>query len=95
MKITVKQQGKIYEIDSNNKVKVYHTHDALVSVCGEYYKNKYTGEWVSELEYEQSMKYSVDSFLEDLHSKNGSTNYVISDEQLLEQLEEDELNKYY
>ena len=41
------------------------------------------------------MKYSVDSFLEDLHSKNGSTNYVISDEQLLEQLEEDESNKYF
>ena len=76
MKLTVTQQGKIYEIDSTNKVKVYHTHDALISVCGEYYKNKYTGEWVSELEYEQSMKYEMDM-------------------RYLEQLEEDESNKYF
>ena len=96
MKLTVTQQGKIYEIDSTNKVKVYHTHDALISVCGEYYKNKYTSEWVSELEYQQSMKYSVDSFLEDLHSKNGTTDYIVSsDEELIKRYEEEESNKYY
>ena len=76
MKLTVTQQGKIYEIDSKNEVKVYHTHDALISVCGEYYKNKYTGEWVSELEYEQSLEYEMDM-------------------RYLEQLEEDESNKYF
>ena len=53
MKVTIEQIGKTYEVSNDNKVKVTHNHDAVVSVCGEYYKNKYTGEWLSELEAEQ------------------------------------------
>ena len=62
MKITIQQIGKTYEIGNDNEVKVTHNHDAVVSVCGEYYKNKYTGEWLSELEAEQIMieKYEED-----------------------------------
>jgi len=50
MRITIGQVGKTYEIGNDNKVKVTHNHDAIVSVCGEYFKNKYTNEWLSELE---------------------------------------------
>ncbi len=50
MTITIKQIGKTYEVSNDNTVKITHTHDAIVSVCGEYFKNKYTGEWLSELE---------------------------------------------
>ena len=50
MKITISQIGKTYEVSNDNTVKVTHNHDAIVSVCGEYFKNKYTGEWLSELE---------------------------------------------
>ena len=50
MRITIGQVGKTYEIGNDNTVKVTHTHDAIVSVCGEYFKNKYTNEWLSELE---------------------------------------------
>ena len=50
MKITISQIGKTYEVSNDNTVKVTHNHDAIVSVCGEYFKNKYTNEWLSELE---------------------------------------------
>jgi len=50
MTITIKQIGKTYKVSNDNTVKITHTHDAIVSVCGEYFKNKYTGEWLSELE---------------------------------------------
>ena len=50
MTITIKQIGKTYKVSDDNTVKVTHNHDAIVSVCGEYFKNKYTGEWLSELE---------------------------------------------
>jgi len=62
MTITIKQIGKTYKVSSDNTVKVIHHHDSIVSLCGEYYKNKYTGEWLSELEVEQAMinKYEED-----------------------------------
>jgi len=62
MTVTFKNIGKTYKVGDDNKVKVTHNHDAVVSVCGEYYKNKYTGEWLSELEVEQAMinKYEED-----------------------------------
>jgi hypothetical protein len=66
MKITIQQIGKTYEIGNDNEVKVTHNHDAVVSVCGEYYKNKYTGEWLSELEAEQIM---IDKYEEDESNK--------------------------
>lgn len=66
MKITIQQIGKTYEIGDDNEVKVTHNHDAVVSVCGEYYKNKYTGEWLSELEAEQAM---IDKYEEDESNK--------------------------
>ena len=50
MTITIKQIGKTYKVSSDNTVEVIHHHDSIVSVCGEYYKNKYTGEWLSEIE---------------------------------------------
>ena len=50
MTITIKQIGKTYKVSSDNTVEVTHNHDAIVSVCGEYFKNKYTNEWLSELE---------------------------------------------
>ena len=50
MTITIKQIGKTYKVSDDNTVEVTHNHDAIVSVCGEYFKNKYTGEWLSELE---------------------------------------------
>lgn len=66
MKFTFKNIGKTYEVGDDNKVKVTHNHDAIVSVCGEYYKNKYTGEWLSELEVEQIM---IDKYEEDESNK--------------------------
>ena len=66
MKITIQQIGKTYEIGDDNKVKVTHDHEAVVSVCGEYFKNKYTGEWLSELEAEQAM---IDRYEEDESNK--------------------------
>mgnify|MGYP003129506941 CR=1 FL=1 len=53
MTMTFNYIGKTYKVSSDNTVKVIHHHDAIVSVCGEYFKNKYTGEWLSELEVEQ------------------------------------------
>ena len=50
MTFTFKNIGKTYKVGGDNTVEVTHTHDAIVSVCGEYFKNKYTGEWLSELE---------------------------------------------
>jgi phosphoenolpyruvate synthase/pyruvate phosphate dikinase len=55
MTITFNNIGKTYKVSSDNTVKVIHHHDAIVSVCGEYFKNKHTGEWLSELEVEQVM----------------------------------------
>ena len=55
MKITIGQVGKTYEVSNDDKVKITHSHDAIVSVCGEYFKNKHTNEWLSELEVEQVM----------------------------------------
>jgi hypothetical protein len=66
MTFTFKNIGKTYEVGDDNKVKVTHNHDAVVSVCGEYYKNKYTGEWLSELEVEQIM---IDKYEEDESNK--------------------------
>ena len=66
MTFTFKNIGKTYEVGDDNKVKVTHNHDAIVSVCGEYYKNKYTGEWLSELEVEQIM---IDKYEEDESNK--------------------------
>ena len=50
MTITIKQIGKTYKVSSDNTVKVIHHHDSIVSLCGEYFKNKYTNEWLSELD---------------------------------------------
>ena len=55
MKITIGQVGKTYKVSNDDKVEITHSHDAIVSVCGEYFKNKYTNEWLSELEVEQVM----------------------------------------
>jgi hypothetical protein len=55
MKVTIGQVGKTYSVDSEDKVTVTHTHDSIVSVSGEYFKNKYTGEWLSEIEVEQTI----------------------------------------
>ena len=53
MKVTIGQIGKTYSVDSEDQVTVTHTHDSIINVSGEYFKNKYTGEWLSELEVEQ------------------------------------------
>jgi hypothetical protein len=66
MTITITQIGKTYKVSNDNTVEVTHDHDAVVSVCGEYYKNKYTGEWLSELEAEQAM---IDKYEEDESNK--------------------------
>ena len=66
MTITIKQIGKTYKVGNDDKVKTTHIPDAIVSVCGEYYKNKYTGEWLSELEAEQAM---IDRYEEDESNK--------------------------
>jgi len=66
MTITIKQIGKTYKVSDDNTVKVNHDHDAIVSVCGEYYKNKHTGEWLSELEVEQAM---IDKYEENESNK--------------------------
>lgn len=50
MTFTFKNIGKTYSVDSEDKVTVTHSHDAIISVGGEYFKNKYTNEWLSELE---------------------------------------------
>ncbi len=50
MRITVKQTGKSYKIHEDNTITVTHEHNAIVCINGEYYKNKYTGEWLSEQE---------------------------------------------
>ena len=47
--------GKTYSVDSEDKVTVTHSHDSIISVCGEYFKNKYTNEWLSEIEVERAM----------------------------------------
>ena len=56
----------VNDCSNDNTVEVTHDHDAVVSVCGEYYKNKYTGEWLSELEAEQAM---IDKYEEDESNK--------------------------
>ena len=66
MTVTIKQIGKTYKVGDDNKVKITHIPGAIVSVCGEYYKNKYTGEWLSELEAEQAM---IDRYEEDESNK--------------------------
>ena len=66
MTITIKQIGKTYKVSDDNTVEVTHDHEAVVSVCGEYFKNKYTGEWLSELEAEQAM---IDRYEEDESNK--------------------------
>ena len=50
MTITFNNIGKTYKVSGDNTVEITHHHDAIVSICGEYFKNKYTGEWLSELE---------------------------------------------
>ena len=40
MKVTIGQVGKTYSVDSEDKVTVTHNHDSIVSVSGEYFKNK-------------------------------------------------------
>tara|TARA_R100000951_G_scaffold109018_1_gene105714 strand:- start:227 stop:433 length:207 start_codon:yes stop_codon:yes gene_type:complete len=55
MTFTFRNIGKTYSVDSEGEVTVTHNHDSIVSVSGEYFKNKYTGEWLSELEVEQAM----------------------------------------
>jgi len=55
MTITFNNIGKTYKVSSDNTVKVVHHHDSIVSVCGEYFKNKYTNEWLSEIDVEQAM----------------------------------------
>jgi hypothetical protein len=40
MTVTIKQIGKTYKVSDDNTVEVTHDHDAVVSVCGEYFKNK-------------------------------------------------------
>ena len=50
MTITFNNIGKTYKVSSDNTVKVIHHHDSIVSLCGEYFKNKYTNEWLSELD---------------------------------------------
>ena len=67
MTVTINQIGKTYKVSNDNKVKTTHNYDAIVSVCGEYYKNKYTGEWLSELEAEQAM---IDKYEEDKSNKD-------------------------
>lgn len=47
--------GKTFTVNNNNEVTVTHNHDALISVAGEYFKNKLTNEWVSEQEAESIM----------------------------------------
>jgi hypothetical protein len=55
MTITFNNIGKTYKVSSDNTVEVTHHHDAIVSICGGYFKNKHTGEWLSELEVEQAI----------------------------------------
>ena len=66
MTVTITQIGKTYKVSNDEKVKVTHNLDSIVSVCGEYYKNKHTGEWLSELEVEQLM---IDKYEEDESNK--------------------------
>ena len=66
MTIKIEQIGKTYKVSDDNTVEVTHDYEAIVSVCGEYYKNKYTGEWLSELEAEQAM---IDRYEEDESNK--------------------------
>jgi hypothetical protein len=55
MTFTFGNIGKTYSVDSEDKVTVTHSHDAIISISGEYFKNKYTGEWLSEMEVERAM----------------------------------------
>ena len=66
MTIKIEQIGKTYKVSDDNTVEVTHDYEAIVSVCGEYYKNKYTGEWLSELEAERAM---IDRYEEDESNK--------------------------
>ena len=50
MRITITQEGKSYKIHEDNTVTVTHEHDAIEQVSGGYFRNKYTGEWISEIE---------------------------------------------
>jgi len=55
MTVTINQVGKTYSANSEDTVTVTHNHDSIIEVSGEYFKNKYTGEWLSEIEVEQVM----------------------------------------
>ena len=55
MKLTIGQTGKTYIAQDNDEVKVIHNHDSIITVAGEYYKNKLTNEWISEDEYYDSL----------------------------------------
>jgi len=55
MTFTFENIGKTYSVDSEDRVTVTHSHDSIISVSGEYFRNKYTGEWLSEMEVEQIM----------------------------------------
>ena len=75
-----------------NKIKFGHHN--IVSIGGEYFKDRITGEWLSELEVQSRLEF--DSWLNRLQAENGTTDYVVSsDEELLKNYEEDESNKYY
>ena len=55
MTFTFENIGKTYSVDSEDRVTVTHSHDSIISIGGEYFRNKYTGEWLSEMEVEQIM----------------------------------------
>ena len=75
-----------------NKIKFGHHN--IVSIGGEYFKDRITGEWLSELEVQSRLEF--DSWLNRLSTENGTTDYVVcSDEELLKKYEEEESNKYY
>ena len=74
--------------------KIEFEHHNIVCVSGEYFNDKITGEWLSELEVETRIEF--DNWLNELSTKNGTTNYVVSsDEELIKRYEEDESNKYF
>ena len=75
-----------------NKIKFKHHN--MVCIGGEYFKDIITGEWLSELEVESRLEF--DSWLNEISSNNGTTDYVVSsDEELIKRYEEDESNKYF
>ena len=74
--------------------KIEFEHHNTICEGGEYFKDKVTGEWLSELEVESRLEF--DSWLDEVSSNNGTTDYVVSsDEELIKMYEEDESNKYF